>query len=67
MAAPYVPVAGAAIASDALSENEMIQQCLYWIGFRTVAQRTSLVDNAYGSYDDINMLSDKDISSMSSD
>ena len=67
MAAPYVPVAGTAIAPAALSENKTIQQCLYWIGFRTVAQRTSLVDNAYGSYDDIKMLSDKDISSMSSD
>lgn len=65
--APYILVAGAAVAPVALSEDDTIGQCLYWIGFRTDAQRLNLVTDSLGTYDDIRMLSEKDISEMATD
>ena len=65
--APYVPVADMIAAPDGLTERETIEQCLFWIRFRIDTQRTSLIDDAYGSYGDIKMLTDKDINSMAED
>ena len=63
----YVPVADMIAAPDGLTERETIEQCLFWIGFHIDTQRTSLIDNAYGLYGDIKMLTDKDIYSMAED
>lgn len=62
--APYVPVQGAVAAAAALTEDETIQQVLYWIGFRDDVQRTAIIDDSLGSYQDILMLSEKDITAM---
>ena len=39
-------------------------QVLDWIGFRTEDARNALVDDAFGSYDDVKVLTEKDISNM---
>ena len=37
---------------------------LHWIGFRTEDARNALVDDAFGSYDDVKVLTEEDISTM---
>ncbi len=60
----YVPIAGAAAAPLALTEDETIEQVLFWIGFVDPVQRGNIVRDSLGSFDDIRMLSEKDITSM---
>lgn len=67
MAAQYVPVAGNVVATAGLNENDTIQQMLYWIGFRIDDQRTGIIDDSLGSYDDIRMLSEKDVNAMATE
>ncbi len=59
----FVPVAAAVPAPVALTENETIQQVIFWIGFRIDEQRDNVI-NDLGTYQDICMLSEKDIQSM---
>ena len=42
----------------------VIKQVLNWIGFRTEDAHNALVDDAFGSYDDVKVLTEKDISTM---
>ena len=42
-------------------------QCLHWIGFRTVVQRNSVKNDAFDTFIDIQMLTDKDIATMATD
>ena len=44
--------------------EDAINQVLYWIGFRTEDARNALVDDAFGSYDDVKVLTEKYISTM---
>ena len=62
--APYVPVIGDVVVRANLNEDDAIQQILHWIGFRIDNQRQNLIDDSLGSFDDIRMLSEKDITSM---
>ena len=65
--APFAPVAGAVLAPVALTEDETIHQTLFWIGFVDPVQRNNVINDSLGSYANIRMLSEKDISSMSED
>lgn len=50
-----------------LTENNVIQQCLYWIGFIVDAQRTAIMNDAFSSFHDISVLSEDDIKGLASD
>jgi hypothetical protein len=65
--APYVPVEGDDIVQDGINEADTIIQSLYWIGFRSNEQRVNIVEDSLGSFDDIRMLSEKDISAMATE
>ena len=47
-----------------ITVEDAIKQVLHWIGFRTEDARNALVDDAFGSYDDVKVLTEKDISTM---
>ena len=65
---PYVPVQGAGnTAPDDIDESDSMIQILHWIGFRTDAGRQSLIDDAFESFQDIRGLTERDITTMSSD
>ena len=60
-------VLGNVVRAGPLTENENIRQSLHWIGFRTNAQRTSVVNDAFDSFIGIKMLTEKDITAMERD
>lgn len=64
--AAYVPVLGAAIIAPGITEDDSLTQILHWIGFRTVVQRTAIINDCFGSFADLKMLSEKDITAMAS-
>ena len=53
--------------NSAITEKETIGQCLYWIGFRTEVERTSIMVNAFTSYRDIEVLSEEDVDTLAKD
>ena len=55
------------VAVPLLNERTTNAQCLHWIGFRTDPPRNELVDNAFGTFHDIRMLTSADISDMAKD
>ena len=63
----YVLIQGDDNAPENLSELDTISQTLFWIGFRTDAQRNSIILDSIGSFEDIRMLSEKDITSMATE
>jgi hypothetical protein len=46
---------------------QSIVQILHWIGFRVQAERQSLINDCFTSFDDLSSLTSKDITSMASD
>jgi len=60
---PYVPV----VVDDDMTEKNITTQSLHWIGFRQNNQRQSIIDDSLGSFDDIRMLSEKDITAMATE
>ena len=65
--APYVLQLGNNEIQAGISEGDSLLQILHWIGFRTDDQRTSLVEDSFGSFEDLKVLNDKDVSAMASD
>ena len=63
----YEPVDGDVNALPNLSEENTIAQILFWIGFTVRNQRNNIITDSFGAYEDIKMLNEKDISSMSVD
>ena len=47
-----------------ISEQNSLLQILHWIGFRIPAQRASVYNDAFSSWDDIRLLTEKDINNM---
>ena len=64
---PYQPIGEDVNAPPDLSELNTITQILHWIGFTIQAQRDNIVTDSFGAYNDIKMLNEKDIASMSID
>ena len=61
----YVFLNGGQLVTDInITVEYAIRQVLHWIGFRTEDARNALVDNAFGSYDDVEVLTEKEISTM---
>ena len=50
--------------TDGINEGDSMRQILHWIGFRTDATRNVIVLDAFDLYEDIRMLTIKDIESM---
>jgi hypothetical protein len=63
----FIPVTGQQIAQHPLSDEQMILQCLYWIGFRTDAQRDNITNESFSNFDDIRIMSTSDVNDMASD
>lgn len=63
---PYELLIGDQIVPAGISDDNSIRQLLHWIGFRTDAQKNALVEDAFESFTDMKMLSEKDIATMSS-
>ena len=61
---PYVFVTGLLGIPEDITDENTILQLLHWIGFRTENLRGSIVDDAFESFDDLKLLTEKDISSM---
>lgn len=55
------------VVEDGINNNNTMLQILYWIGFRTPNQRDTLVEDAFESFNDIRTLTEKDITTMSTD
>ena len=60
----YVHLLHNNIVSDTINEINSIAQILHWIGFRTEAQHELLMNDAFDSFNDIRVLSTKDITKM---
>ena len=46
-------------------ENTM-KQVLYWIGFQVASSQQALIEDEFGLFNDVNMLTEKDISTIAS-
>ena len=66
-AAGYVPVEGDATVAADLSEADTIVQIMHWIGFTNADMRTLVINDSIRSFNDIRMLSETDITSMTTD
>lgn len=60
----YVHLLGDDNVPDTINETNSIAQILHWIGFRIVAQHELLMNDAFDSFNDIRVLSTKDITKM---
>ena len=65
--AAYVPVGDNVVIADGITEEDSVKQILYWIGFTIAASRNILAEDAFASFSDIRVLSEKDITSLVSD
>ena len=63
----YVPVEGNVTVAANLSEADTIVQIMHWIGFTNADMHTRVIDDSIGSFDDIRMLSETNITSMTMD
>jgi hypothetical protein len=63
----YVLVDDDEVVPIDISEDDTMNQILYWIGFHIEAQRFALIEDAFESFDDFKSITEKDISTMSTD
>jgi hypothetical protein len=64
---PFVLQLGNNVIQAGISEEDSLLQILHWIGFRNEGQRGNLVQDCFGSFEDLKVLNDKDVSAMASD
>ena len=64
---PYVPVDGDVVVEDGMTEDNIIIQSLHWIGFSQQNQRQNIINDSLGSFSDILMLREKDITAMATE
>lgn len=64
---PYEFLVGDDIVDDGISDENTMLQILHWIGFRTEQHREALVADCFGSFEDLRVLTEKDVTTMSSD
>ena len=56
----YVFLNGGKLVTDVnITVEDAIRQVLHWIGFRTEDARNALVDDDFGSYDNVKVLTEK--------
>jgi len=62
---PAIYLARANIVTKAtITEEETVRQVLFWIGFRTNITLDALIDDGLESFNDVRMMTEKDISTM---
>ena len=66
-AADYVIRTRAGCAPAGLDKSHTISQVLHWIGFVRDVDRTRIVDDLLDAFNDIKMLSEKDVTAMAED
>ena len=61
----YVFLNGGKLVTDVnITVEDAIKQVLHWIGLRTEDSHNALVEDAFGSYNDVKILTEKYISTM---
>ena len=65
--APYVILGANQNAPAGITETDIIRQSLAWMGFNTDAQRSRILDEAFGSFEDIRSTDESDIDAMVKD
>lgn len=63
---PYDFLEGEAIVPVGISEAHSIMQSMHWIGFRQDDNRNALISDAFESFNDVKLLTEKDITTLSS-
>jgi len=63
----YVHLTGDAVVEEGISQSDTLRQILHWIGFRTDALKDALTEDAFESFGVLKVLTEKDITAMSSD
>ena len=58
---PYDFLEGEAIVPVGISEAHSIMQSMHWIGFRQDDNRNALISDAFESFNDVKLLTEKDI------
>ena len=64
---PYVPVDGNIAIAAGISEADSVSQILHWIGFTIDAQRENIQNDAIATFDDIKVLTEKDVTQLATD
>ena len=64
---PHILVLGDIDIAPGISNDDSLVQILHWIGFWTAAQQASIVANCFDSFDNLQMISDKDVRQMSTE
>ena len=65
-APPQVFVVGNAAVPTGISERNSIRQIFHWIGFCSQQNINAIVDDVFSGFSDICVLTEKDITNMSS-
>ena len=65
--AAFVAAAAGVDILPGITEEHSIHQMLYWCGFTNNGQRTTIFDDSLSTFDDIRMMSPKDITAMQRD
>ena len=63
-AAQYQFLVGNDEVNDDITEENSLQQILHWIGFRTQNQKDLMVADSFTSWEDLKMLTEKDVNAM---
>lgn len=63
----YVHIIGDAVVEEGISQSDTLRQILHWIGFRTDVLKDALTQDAFESFGVLKVLTEKDITAMSSD
>ena len=64
--AAYVYLTGDDIVEIGTNETHSVRQVLHWIGFTNVEQRNLIISDLFESFEDLKMLSIKDVENTAS-
>ena len=57
-------IQGEVVRDENIMVENTMKQVLYWIGFRVASSQQALIEEAFGLFNDVIMLMEKDISMM---
>ena len=63
----FAPVAAGTEVPDGITETDSIHQMLHWCGFTAAGNRNAIFNDSIGSFDDIKMMTAKDVTAMQKD
>ena len=62
-----IPLRGQEIVNQTLSNEQIMVQCLFWIGFQSSSQRMYIMDESISNFEDIRVMLPSVIDEMSRD